>query len=33
MGYEPTQDQETLGKELVAKHNIAPPTYCQSCHY
>jgi len=33
MGYEPEKDQIEMGRELVAKHNIAPPTYCQSCHY
>ena len=32
MGYE-TEDQYKLGEELVAKNNIKPPTYCQSCHY
>lgn len=33
MGYEPEKDQIELGRELVAKQNIAPPTYCQGCHY
>ncbi|NGP88249.1 cytochrome c3 family protein [Fodinibius halophilus] len=33
MGYEPKKEQLELGRELVAKHNIAPPTYCQGCHY
>jgi hypothetical protein len=33
MGYEPEKDQIEMGRELVAKQNIAPPTYCQSCHY
>jgi len=32
MGYEP-ENQLELGKKLVAKHNIHPPTYCQGCHY
>lgn len=32
MGYE-VQNQIEKGRELVAKHNIAPPTYCQGCHY
>ncbi len=33
MDYQPDEDQIEMGRELVAKHNIAPPTYCQSCHY
>ncbi len=33
MGYKPEKKQIELGQELVAKHNIAPPTYCQGCHY
>lgn len=32
MGYDP-EDQVEMGRDLVAKHNINPPTYCQSCHY
>lgn len=26
-------DQVEMGRDLVAKHNINPPTYCQGCHY
>lgn len=33
MGYKPDEDQIKMGKELVAKNNINPPTYCQGCHY
>lgn len=32
MGYE-AENQLEMGRDLVAKHNIQPPTYCQSCHY
>jgi hypothetical protein len=32
MGYE-VENQIELGRELVAKHNINPPTYCTSCHF
>lgn len=32
MGYE-VENQLELGRKLVAKHNIHPPTYCQGCHY
>lgn len=32
MGYE-EENQLEKGLELVAKHNINAPTYCQSCHY
>ncbi len=32
MGYE-AENQLEMGRKLVAKHNIHPPTYCQSCHY
>lgn len=32
MGYE-AENQVELGRKLVAKHNIHPPTYCQGCHY
>ncbi len=32
MGYV-AENQLELGLELVAKHNINAPTYCQSCHY
>lgn len=32
MGYE-AENQLELGRKLVAKHNIHPPTYCQGCHY
>ncbi|HET6527510.1 MAG TPA: cytochrome c3 family protein [Balneolaceae bacterium] len=32
MGYEAANQLE-LGRKLVAKHNINPPTYCQTCHY
>lgn len=33
MGYQPDEDQIKLGKELVSKNNINPPTNCQTCHY
>ncbi len=32
MGYQ-VENQLEAGRELVAKHNINPPTYCQSCHF
>lgn len=32
MGYV-AENQLELGLELVAKHNINAPTYCQGCHY
>lgn len=32
MGFQ-AENQVELGRDLVAKHNIQPPTYCQSCHY
>lgn len=32
MGYE-VENQLELGRTLVARHNIHPPTYCQGCHY
>lgn len=32
MGYE-VENQLEVGRELVAKHNIKAPTYCQACHY
>lgn len=32
MGYE-VDNQLEVGLELVAKHNIKAPTYCQSCHF
>jgi len=32
MGYK-ADNQIALGKKLVAKNNINPPTYCQGCHY
>lgn len=32
MGYE-AEDQLDVGRELVAKHNIRAPQYCQGCHY
>lgn len=32
MGYV-ADDQIEMGRDLVAKHNINPPTYCQGCHY
>jgi hypothetical protein len=32
MGYS-VDNQLEVGMELVAKHNINAPTYCQSCHY
>ncbi len=32
MGYS-VENQLELGRELVAKHNINAPLYCQSCHY
>src|SRR5699024_11206757 len=32
MGYQ-VENQLELGRKLVAKHNITPPTYCQSCHF
>lgn len=32
MGYE-ADNQDELGRELVSKHNINAPTYCQACHY
>ncbi|NGP77130.1 cytochrome c3 family protein [Balneolaceae bacterium YR4-1] len=32
MGYQ-VEDQIQKGRELVAKHNVSPPTYCQGCHY
>jgi len=32
MGYK-AENQLELGRKLVAKHNIHPPTYCQGCHY
>lgn len=32
MGYQ-VEDQIEKGRELVAKHNVSPPTYCQGCHY
>lgn len=33
MGYKPKEDQIEMGRDLVAKNNINPPTYCQGCHY
>ncbi len=32
MGYQ-VENQIEKGRELVAKHNVSPPTDCQSCHY
>ncbi|MDR8393219.1 cytochrome c family protein [Aliifodinibius sp. S!AR15-10] len=32
MGYQ-VENQVELGKKLIAKHNVHPPTYCQGCHY
>lgn len=32
MGFQ-AENQVVQGRDLVAKHNIQPPTYCQSCHY
>ena len=32
MGYE-VENQIELGKKLIARHNVHPPTYCQGCHY
>lgn len=32
MGYQ-AENQLEMGRKLVAKHNITPPTYCQGCHY
>lgn len=32
MGYQ-AENQIELGKKLIARHNIHPPTYCQGCHY
>jgi len=32
LGYE-AENQLEMGRKLVAKHNIHPPTYCQGCHY
>lgn len=32
MGYT-AENQIQIGLELVAKHNIHAPTYCQGCHY
>ena len=32
MGYQ-VDNQLEIGRELVAKHNIKAPTYCQACHY
>lgn len=32
MGFQ-ADNQVEMGRDLVAKHNIQPPTYCQSCHY
>ena len=32
MGYE-AEDQLQLGRQLIARHNVHPPTYCQGCHY
>jgi len=32
MGYQ-AENQLEMGRKLVAKHNIHPPTYCQACHY
>jgi hypothetical protein len=32
MGYK-ADNQIEMGKKLVAKNNINPPTYCQGCHY
>lgn len=32
MGYE-AENQLELGKQLISKNNIHPPTYCQGCHY
>ncbi|MEX2584871.1 MAG: cytochrome c3 family protein, partial [Balneolaceae bacterium] len=32
MGYE-VDNQLEAGRELVAKHNIKAPQYCQGCHY
>jgi hypothetical protein len=32
MGYQ-AENQLEMGRKLVAKHNIHPPTYCQGCHY
>lgn len=32
MGFK-ADDQVQKGIDLVAKHNIQPPTYCQGCHY
>ncbi|MDZ7690114.1 MAG: cytochrome c3 family protein [Balneolaceae bacterium] len=32
MGYQ-VENQIELGKKLIARHNVHPPTYCQGCHY
>lgn len=32
MGYE-ADNQIEMARDLIARHNIQPPTYCQSCHY
>ncbi len=32
MGYS-VENQLEVGRELVARHNINAPLYCQSCHY
>lgn len=32
MGYS-VENQIEVGLDLVAKHNISAPTYCQGCHY
>ena len=32
MGYQPREDQATLGPKLVAAYNIKPSTDCSTCH-
>lgn len=32
MGYR-AENQLEVGRELVARHNISAPLYCQACHY
>jgi len=32
MGYQ-VDNQLDVGRDLVSRHNISAPTYCQACHY
>jgi hypothetical protein len=32
MGYEPSEDQETMGRRLVKEYKIQSLTSCSTCH-